>query len=108
MPFKDTEKLGLEIGAHLADLVEHQRALIGRLELADLAFRRPGERPLLMPEQLAGEEVFREGGAIQADEDVLLARAGVVDSPGDELLADAALAADQQGRDWRRPGRSPR
>ena len=40
MPFQHAEKLGLDRRAHLADFVEHQRALVGRLELADLALGR--------------------------------------------------------------------
>ena len=37
MPFQHAQELGLNRRAHLADFVEHQRALVGRFELADLA-----------------------------------------------------------------------
>ena len=83
--------------AHLADFVEHQRALVGRLELADLPLGGPGEGPSLVAEQLAGQQRFGEGGAVQADERPFRARAGVVDRPGDQFLAHAAFAADQHG-----------
>ena len=95
MPFQHAEKLGLDGGAHLADFVEHQRALVGRLELADLALGGAGERPVLVAEQLAGQQASRQGGAVQADERPLAARAGEVDGAGDQLLAHAAFAADQ-------------
>ena len=69
--------------------------MVGRLELADLLLGRAGERALLVAEQLAFQQRLGQGGAVEADERAVLARAGVVDGPGDQLLADAALAADQ-------------
>ena len=47
------QQLGLQPDVHLADLVEQQRAAIGRLELADAARDGAGERALLVAEQLA-------------------------------------------------------
>ena len=61
MPFQHAEELGLDAGAHLADFVEHQRALVGGLELADLPLGGPGERAPLVAEQLAGQQVSAEG-----------------------------------------------
>ena len=102
MAFQHAEELGLRAWAHLADFVEHQRALVGRLELADLALGRAGERALLVAEQLAFQQRLGERGAVQADERPLAARAGEVDGAGDQLLADAALAANQHGGPARR------
>src|SRR2546422_8122535 len=54
--------------SHIRDLVEEQRAATGLLEPADLAHDRPGERTLLVPEQLAFEQVLGDGGAVDGDE----------------------------------------
>ena len=71
--------------------------MVGGLELADLLVGRPGEGALLVAEQLAFQQRLGDGGAVQADERAFLARAGVVDGAGDQLLAGAAFAADQHG-----------
>ena len=97
MPFQHAEELGLDAGAHLADFVEHEGALVGGLELADLPLRGPGEGAALVAEQLAGQQFGRQRRAVQADEDAVVAGAGIVDGPGDQLLAHAALAANEHG-----------
>ena len=63
---------------------------------------RPGERTLLVAEQLAFEQAGRNGGAIQLDERVRLARAEVVHGARDQLLAGAGFTVDQDGRIGRR------
>ena len=57
----------------------------------------PVNDALLVAEQLAFQQRLGQGGAVEADERPVLARAGVVDGAGHQLLADAALAADQHG-----------
>src|SRR5205085_2413855 len=70
-------------------------AAVGRLELADLLLRRPGEGALLVAEQLALQQRLGDGGAVQADEWPVPPRAGVVNGPGHQLLADSRFAAHQ-------------
>ena len=60
-----------------------------------------GERARLVAEELALHEVGRNRGAVDRDHRPIGALAGAVDGPGDELLARAALAADQHAA--RRP-----
>ena len=67
------------------------------LELADAAPIGTGERPLLVAEELALEELLGDGGAVDGDERRRRARAVLVDGAGDELLAGAALAGDEDG-----------
>ena len=50
-----------------------------------------------MAEQLAFEEVFRDGGAVDGHEGLLVATAVVVDGAGDDLLAGAAFPRDEHG-----------
>ena len=73
MPFQHAEELGLHAGAHLADFVEHERALVGGLELADLPLGGAGKGAPLVAEQLAGQQFGRQRRAVQADEHVLRA-----------------------------------
>ncbi len=81
-----------------ADLVEEQRAAVGHLELALAPVLRAGERALLVAEQLALEQALGQRAAVDRHDGKVPPRAGGVDRPRDELLAGAALAADQHGR----------
>ena len=62
------QQLHLEVERQLADLVEEERALVGRLELAGP--RRDGarERALHVAEELALDEVLGDGAAVDDDE----------------------------------------
>src|SRR5690606_14789546 len=82
----------------VADLVEEQRAAFSDLE-APLASRdRAGERALLVTEQLAFQQLGRNGAAIDRDERPLPARARIVNRTRDQLLARARLAENQHAR----------
>src|SRR6266542_3555159 len=85
------QQLRLEIWRHFANLIQQQRAPLRHLEEAFLVRLRPGEGPLLVPEQLGLDQVFRNRGAIDLDEGALGALAVVVDRVGDQLLASAVL-----------------
>src|SRR2546430_13893439 len=61
---EDAEELHLEVLAHLADLVEEQRAAVGDLEQTLVVRVRAGERTLLMAEELALEEVLLEHATV--------------------------------------------
>ena len=93
MPLENAEKLRLDRLAHLADLVEEQRAPMSGLELPRLPFGGAGKGALLVPEQLALEERFGQRRAVEADKRRTATVAGVMDRPGDELLARATLPA---------------
>ena len=92
------QHLGLGGRRHVADLVQEQRAPRALLELADAAAVGPGEGALLVAEQLALQQVLRDGGAVEGQERRLGARAVLVDRPGHQLLAGAALSGDQHGK----------
>ena len=89
------QQLGLEVGRHLADLVEQQRAPLGHLEQPFLVALRAGEGPLLVAEQLRLDQVLRDRGAVDLDERPLRPLAVVVDRVRDQLLAGAVLPLDQ-------------
>ncbi len=54
------QDLGLGAGGHVADFVQEERAAVALLELADPPAVGPGERPLLVAEQLAFQQRLRE------------------------------------------------
>jgi len=51
----------------VTDFVQKDRASVGKFEPADPALMRPGEGPLLVPEQFALEDPLGEGRAIDLD-----------------------------------------
>ncbi len=63
--------------------------------MADTAGRRVGERPLLVAEQLAFDQGFGKGGAIQGNEGTVPPGAVVVERLGHQFLAGSAFAGDQ-------------
>mgnify|MGYP003694660065 CR=1 FL=1 len=63
-----------------------------------LAAASIGEGPALVPEQLRLEQGLGDGGAVDVDERTAATRSGLVDGPGEEPLAGAGLAEDQDGR----------
>src|SRR5690606_36068127 len=96
------QELGLEVDVELADLVEEDRAARGLLEAAAVLADRAGERALLVAEQRRLDEITRDRATVEDDERLVTARRGVVDAPGDELLAGAGLAGDEAGQIARR------
>ena len=89
------QQLDLRVGRHLADLVEEQRAAIGRLDQAALVGQGPREGAALVAEQLGLEQLARNGPAVDLDDRTVDARTALVDGVGDQFLARAVLAANQ-------------
>src|SRR5690606_10958787 len=92
------QELGLHRQGHVAHLVEEERAPARALELAAALLRGPGEGPCLVAEELALDELAGHGRAID-----LLERPGrpfrlAMDRASHELLASAALAAEDHRR----------
>ncbi len=90
------EHLRLGQRRHVADLVEEQRPAVALLEDADPLAIGAGERPLLMAEQLALEQGLGDRGAVDGQEGAGRAATVLVDCPGHQFLARAALAQDQR------------
>ena len=95
---EDAQQLRLGRHGHLADLVEEDRALIGHLEAATALGHRTGERTLLMTEELGLEEGLWERSTRDLDERPGAAVRVEMERLGDELLAGAALAGDEDRR----------
>ena len=89
------EQLRLHGETHLADFVEKQGAPARLLETSGAAVGRARERPALVPEELALEEVLRDRGAVDLDEGLPATRAALVDGLGDQLFAGARFAENE-------------
>ncbi len=89
------QDLGLERQGHVSHFVEENGPVIALLELADAASFGPGEGALLVAEQLALEQGLGTGRAVEGQERCLGAGAVLVNRAGNQLLARAALAGDQ-------------
>ncbi len=68
---------------------------MSQLELADLPRHRAGEGAALVAEQLALQDVARDGAAVDGQEPLVAARARTVERVGHQLLAGAAVADDE-------------
>ena len=71
--------------------------MVGLLEAPDAPRFRPRKCAALMAEQLALEQVRRDGRAVDRDERLVLAVAVLPQCAGHEFLAGAGLAQDQNG-----------
>src|SRR4029077_5378328 len=92
---KDAQQLGLQRQREFADFVEEHAATFGDLEQPFLLANSAGERPFLVPEQLAFEKRFRQCRAIQRHERLIFALAVFVNGTRGKLFARAAFAVDQ-------------
>src|SRR5208337_1393007 len=89
------QKLGLEGGRQVGNLVEKNGAAVGRLETARLVLDRAGERAADVAEKFAFEKFLRERSAIDDNERLALARAPSMNLPRDDVFAGTAFAGEQ-------------
>src|ERR1043165_5627841 len=89
------QQAGLNLRVHVADLVEEHRAAMRDFEQPLLRRYGPGERALLVAEELRLQELARDAGAIEIDERFAGAAAAVVDPARQHGLAGAGLAVDE-------------
>ncbi len=92
------KELGLEAGRQLGDLVEKERAPVGGFDPSDLIAHGSREGAFHVAEQLAREQLFGQGRAIDRDERAAVARALSMQREGEDALAGAALAAKEDRR----------
>src|SRR2546422_9038425 len=74
-----TQQLRLGGERKIDDFIEEQRAAPGQLELPLLALMRPGERTLLVAEQLRLDQRVRDRAAVDGDERLVAAGAQMMD-----------------------------
>ena len=81
-----------------AGLVEEDRAAVGRLEEPRLGLAGVGEGAALEAEQLGLEQRLGDGRAVDVHERAARPRAVPMDGVGQQSLAGAGLAEDEDGR----------
>ena len=96
--FEHTQQFCLRSHGHLANFVEQDRAAFGQLEAAGAPFQRSGEGAFFVAEDLAFDQRFGNGCAVDGDERPVAARTQLMNSAGDEFLASAAGSGNQHGR----------
>ena len=92
---EDLQQLGLDLRVEVPDLVEEHHAAVRHLEQALLARHGAGVGPLLVAEELRLEEVAVEARAVHVDERLVGAGTVAVQPAGEDALAGAGLALDQ-------------
>src|SRR4030095_14926504 len=83
---KHAQDLGLRLQAHVADLVEEDRAAVSRLELAATIGHRASKCAADVAEQLAFDQFFRDSGAIHFHERSRPPAAQLVNVAGHHVL----------------------
>ena len=102
-PFLDgAQQLRLQARVHLGDFVEEYGATAGFLEFSDSPGDGAGEGALLMSEQLGFEQILGDRCTVHRDELLLGARAPAMNEVGQQFLAGARFAGDQDARARRR------
>ena len=87
----------LQRQVHLANFVEKERASV-RLYSRTLARRRSaGEGPFLVAEDLAFQQIARDGGTVDGNERPVAPLAELVKRLGAQFLSGATLARDENG-----------
>ena len=89
------QQLHLHVEAHVADLVEEQRAAVGELEPADARGHAPVKAPFSWPNSSLSSSSRGIAPQLTGTNGPSRARRKLVNAPRDELLAAAGLAADQ-------------
>jgi hypothetical protein len=92
---EDPEKLWLELGRHVSDLVQEEGASVGLLKASAPADDRTSEGALPIAEEFALHEVLGDGSAVDRNKGLVLPVAVLVDHAGDHFLARAALSLDK-------------
>src|SRR5262249_44094392 len=100
--FDDAQQFGLQRERHVADFVQEQGAAVGELKLAFAEPVAPSKGARFVTKQFILEQILVQRRAIQRNERLILARAVVVQRPGDKLFAGAGFTLNEYGGIGRR------
>ena len=92
------EQLHLDGRRKIADFIQEQCPASGRFDQAFALHVRSGEGAFLVSEELALEQIFGDGAAIDRDKGPAAARAAPVDGERGHFLPGAAFAEEKDGR----------
>jgi hypothetical protein len=95
---ESAKKLRLKCVRQLPDFIEENGSVVGQLEGAPPLRRGAGEGAALVAEQLAFDQLGRDGPAVDDDERAVAAPGDVVQPARHQLLAAAGLPLDEDRR----------
>src|SRR5213593_2758730 len=78
---QDAEQFALQFQRNLSDFIEENGPSFSRLETSGAVLDRPGKSTARVPKEFAFIQLFWDGGAIDADQRLVLAPAASVDFP---------------------------
>ena len=93
--FQKAQQQALHPQGHFPDLIEEDGAVARHLQLPRAVAKGAGEAPLDVAEQLGLEQRLGNASAIDRDERGVRAKARGAYRPGNDLLANTALARDE-------------
>src|SRR5205807_7466940 len=82
-------------GGHITDFIEENGAVVGLFEASNATQFGPGEGTALVTEEFAFQQGLRDGGTVDGNKGAIGAIAVLIDRTGDQFLAGARLAADE-------------
>jgi hypothetical protein len=94
---QNAEKLCLQAGRDVADLIQKYRSMVGCLEAAQALRNGTGEGALLMAKEFTLEQAFGYRGAVYADEWAAAPWAELVNQAGEHFLPCTRLSIDNDG-----------
>src|SRR5260370_1559816 len=95
---QDTQQFRLQGWGEFADFIQEDRATFGHLESASLSPYSPLNPATIVTKQFRFEKVFRDRGAIDHDEWLVLPLTVVGNGFGAQLLTSSRFTADQNRR----------
>src|SRR5262245_28783141 len=98
------QQFRLYLKRNVADLIKEESPLVRHLEASDSPLDGSRESALLMAEQFAFQQAARDRGAVELHQRTLTAGAQVVNGAGDQFLAGARLALNEDDRIGRGDG----
>ena len=91
------EELDLSGGVNFANFVEKESSAVGLFESANAALSGSGERAFLVAEELAFEELGREGRAVDGDEFLSRTSGKIVEDVSNHFLTGSRFSFDEHG-----------
>src|SRR5206468_2501548 len=92
---QESQQFWLDVERQVADLVQEKRAAIGGADRAGRVGDSTGKRAFLVAKQMSLGQFLWHGGAVERDEDLVLAIRERVDRTRDEFLACARFAGNE-------------
>ncbi len=93
--FQHVQELGLHFQRQGFDILKEESAVVGQLEFARASAGTIVGDPFLKAQELDNRQFVWHRGAAENQERTITARAGIVQGPGEVVLACAALPAEQ-------------